>query len=122
MQEPEPIPLNLSARERARLSRDARKEVADKRKESALFEARNSRILISEFIGACLETLPWVGAFVKTGAFVRGRIKEGKANALQTDWLREHDESLSELSRDVAQCRRLLAAYLKQSRKGGNKP
>ncbi len=60
-----------------------------------------TRRITEKFLVAALGAIPWVGGFVAAAAELRGEEAGVKADDLRTQWLREHQKKLDELTRTL---------------------
>jgi hypothetical protein len=60
-------------------------------------EPKTRRRIIEKFILAALGSIPWVGGFIAAAASFKTEETGIKENALQSEWLREHETKIREL-------------------------
>lgn len=65
--------------------------------ELANTEASAKRRIIEKFLLAALGSIPWVGGFLSAAASLKTDGPGLRQNALQTEWLREHERKIEQL-------------------------
>lgn len=69
--------------------------------ELADVEPTARRRIIEKFILAALGSIPWVGGFVAAAANLKTEEGTVRQNALQTEWLKEHESKIHKLERTL---------------------
>lgn len=61
------------------------------------FESCRKKRALTKFGLAALGAIPWVGGFLSAAATFKSEERDAKANQLQSQWLKEHEEKLVDL-------------------------
>jgi hypothetical protein len=57
--------------------------------------------IVEKFILAALGSIPWVGGFISAAGSIKSDEGAVKMNVLQTEWLKEHEEKMGNLSSTI---------------------